>query len=457
MKRNGVALCVATLAAAATPAVVHAQGFGLNEIGSCAVGRGFAVTGAPCRDASTIYWNPAAATTLEGTSALVGAAVIAVGGKFTSDFTGRADEGDVPTEVPPHAFVNWKATPQVALGLGVYVPYGLTSQWKQDFPGRFLAQRASLASIYVQPNIALEVIRGRLSIGGGPVIGHSTVDLRQGLEVLSAAPQLAAAGVIPGTEFERAKLEGSANAVGGHFGIFARLLPTLTVGARYLTSLTFKYDDADAQFSQTATGFRIPTPTPSNPNNYALLDTILQKQFAAGGALVDQKVSTRIKHPAQAQIGIGFSGLPNTTLSADAIYHQYSSFKELPVIFSGAATDRTLIEDYEDIWSYRAGIEYRFPIGIAGRAGFSYAATPAPDETVTPLLPDQDRYNFNVGVGIPLGRRLTVDAAYLRVETEGRRGRIVDRASRTLTATQLNSGAYTLDANIFSLSFKAQL
>lgn len=456
MKRNGVALCVATLAAA-LPAVVHAQGFGLNEIGSCAVGRGFAVTGAPCRDASTIYWNPAAATTLEGTSVLLGAAAVVLGGEFTADFTGRVDEADVPTETPPHAFINWKATPQVALGLGVYVPYGLTSQWKQDFPGRFLAQRASLATIYVQPNIAFEVVPGRVSIGGGPVFGHSAVDLRQGIDVLSAAPALAGAGVLPGTEFGRAKLEGSANAVGGHVGVFVRVLPTLTLGARYLTSLTFKYDDADARFSQTVTGFRIPAPTPTNPSNFALLDTILQKQFATGGALVDQNVSTRIKHPAQVAFGVGFSGLPNTTLSFDGIFHQWSSFEELPVIFSGAATDRSLIEDYDDTWSFRGGVEYRFAMGIAGRAGFSFAPTPAPAETVTPLLPDQDRYDFHLGVGVPLGRRLTVDAAYLRVETEGRRGRVLDRPNRTLTATQLNSGAYTLNANIFSLSLRAQL
>ena len=64
MKRSGVALCLATLAATALPSGAHAQGFGLNEIGSCAIGRGFAVTGAPCRDASAIYWHPAATTSL---------------------------------------------------------------------------------------------------------------------------------------------------------------------------------------------------------------------------------------------------------------------------------------------------------------------------------------------------------------------------------------------------------
>ena len=454
MKRNGVAFCVATLAATAVPSAAQAQGFGLNEIGSCAIGRGFAVTGSPCRDASAIYWNPGAATQLDGLSVLVGAAPVIINGSFTSDVTDREDEGDVPIEIPPHAFVNWKWRPNVALGVGAYVPYGLTSQWKQDFPGRFTAQKASLQTIYVQPNIAVDVVPGRLSVGGGPVIGHSSVELRQGLDVLTAAPALAAAGVTPGTEFGRAKLEGDAFAYGFHVGVFARVVPTVTVGVRYLSKLDFKYEDAEATFVQTPTGFRIPNA--AAPGGFILADTILDNQFTTGGALVSQTVNTGIAHPAQLQFGIGFSGLQNTTISLDAGWVQWSAFKELLVDFA-TAPDRTLFEDYEDIWSFRSGIEYRFGIGVAGRAGFSYAQTPAPDETVTPLLPDMSRLGFHLGVGIPIGSRLTLDAAYLRVETDGRRGRIVERTSRTQTAEQLNSGAYRLDANIFSLSFKAQL
>ena len=47
------------LAIVGLPGGARAQAFGLNEIGSCALARGFAVTGAPCDDGSSIYWNPA--------------------------------------------------------------------------------------------------------------------------------------------------------------------------------------------------------------------------------------------------------------------------------------------------------------------------------------------------------------------------------------------------------------
>jgi long-chain fatty acid transport protein len=462
MKVNRVRTCLLTLAAAATPAAAGGQAFGLNEIGTCALSRGFAGTGAPCSDASVIYWNPAAGTMLQGVAVLAGAAAVSLGGSYTADVTGTKYDADVPLEVPPHAFVNWRATPRLAAGIGVHVPYGLTSQWRNDFPGRFLAQKASLATIYVQPNVSFDVVPGRLSIGGGPVVGHSEVELRQALDIsgqqIPGQPEgitFSRIGVLPGTEFASAKLSGSATAVGAHVGVMARLLPTLTVGARYLTQLDFEYDDATATFQQTPTGFRIPQPTPTNPNNFVPLDAALMPQFRAGGALTKQKVSTRIKHPAQLQFGVGFTGLPNTTIAVDGAYVQWDAFDELPVDFAGGAPDRTLIEDYENTLGVRAGIEYLFQFGFAARAGFSFAQKAAPDETVTPLLPDQDRYNFGFGLGIPLGTRYAIDLGYLRVETEGRRGRIVEREDRSQTAEELNGGAYTLNANVYSFSLRA--
>jgi long-chain fatty acid transport protein len=191
-------------------------------------------------------------------------------------------------------------------------------------------------------------------------------------------------------------------------------------------------------------------------------------QFQAGGALAPgQAVRSRIDHPAQFQVGIGFTGLPRTTLSADYGLVRWTSFDELPVDFgAGSPLTATLVEEYEDSHSIRLGLEHRFGGatlggllgGVAGRLGFSYATTPAPDQTVTPLLPDMDRYDLSVGAGIPLGARLTLDAAYLRVETEGRRGRTAERpeGATAAEAAALNNGWYALNANVFSLSLKAR-
>jgi long-chain fatty acid transport protein len=126
---------------------------------------------------------------------------------------------------------------------------------------------------------------------------------------------------------------------------------------------------------------------------------------------------------------------------------------------TGSPLTRVLREDYENSSSVRAGLDHRFgaaPTGVALRLGFVYAQSPAPDVTVTPLLPDMDRYDFTGGLGIPLGDRFALDASYLRVETQGRRGRVIERTAESQTAAQLNGGWYALSANIISLSLKAQ-
>jgi long-chain fatty acid transport protein len=461
----------------AIPASVSGQGFQLNEIGTCAMTRGSAATAETCGDPSVIYWNPAAAVNIPGWSAYAGLAAIAVSGSFTADTSGRTFDANPPVELPPHLFVNY-ADPdgRWAAGVGVYVPYGLTSQWRDDFPGRFSASKASLQTVYVQPSFAYHFAPG-WSIGGGPVLGYSRVELRQSIDL---AQQVAGTsggldgplitfgmlGVPAQTEFARARLKGSATAVGFNVGIQGALTPNLEFGVRYLSQLTFDYDDADATFAQVSTGLVVPAGNPLGLPAGTKLDDILAGQFSAGAPLTARHVSTRIKHPSQLQVDLGYTGLTNTVVSAGVAWTKFSSFDRLPVDFQGsnAPPDRELVEDYDDSWSIRTGVEHRFAIGVKGRVGFNYIRTPAPDVTVTPLLPDMTRKNYTLGVGVPLTPRYTLDAGYLRVDTDGRRGRVVERGDVPIhpelppggvSADDLNSGFYTLGANVFSLSIRA--
>jgi long-chain fatty acid transport protein len=450
---------------------VHAQGFGLTEIGTCAVARAGAVTGAPCEDASVVYWNPAAAASLpRGRQAYVGGSAIAVKGGFTQDVTGREFPGDVPVEFPPFVGATWTGgrTHAVSFGLAAYVPYGLTSQWGDDFIGRFAAQKASLQTVYVQPNIAVELIPGRLAIGGGPILGYSRLELRQALDAASLPVAgtpftLAQFGVQRETEFARLQVAGDAFGVGANLGVHARLTNTITVGARWLSQVRFNYDGADAEFTpspQAADYVLVGGLPPAVPPGTTLAQ-LTQPQFQPGGAFgPGQTASTRIDHPSQFQVGVGYTGLRGTTISADYARTDWRSFYDLPVNFTTAAgtpspLSRTLIEAYEPSDSYRASIEHKYRSGFAARLGAMFATTPAPDVTVTPLLPDMDRFDFSGGLAIPLGR-FVLDAGYLRVETRGRRGRTGERPDLSLPAEQINNGWYALNANVFSLSLKAR-
>jgi long-chain fatty acid transport protein len=450
-----------TLALLALPASAGAQAFGLNEIGSCAVSRGFAMTADPCDDASSIFWNPGALPKTPGFSFYGGAAIIQINGDFTRDTSFRTFEGDVPNSVVPHVFLNYRGAGRLAFGIGAYVPYGLTSQWTDSFPGRFSARKASLKTIYVQPNIAFQ-LNDNWSIGGGPIYGHSSVELIQAIDLAPVAtsaggPTFGQLGIAARTEFARVRLKGSSNAFGVTVGVHGKLTPTWEMGARFLSQLTFKYDNADATFEQRPTGLFLAPQNPFGLPAGTPVDAIVAPQFAAGGALTAQKASTKIRHPAQVQVGFAYTGLEQTTLSIDYAYVGWRSFQKLPVTFAGSAPSKVIQEDYNNTSSLRLGVERRTTGGFALRAGFAAASAAAPDETVTPLLPEMDRSYGMFGVGIPFMGRYALDAAYAHIFTSGRRGRIDERAAGTTTAQALalNSGFYALSANIFSLSLKA--
>lgn len=456
--------------AVAAPSSLLAQGFGINEIGACATARAYGGTGAPCKDASLVYWNPAAGTQLPGWNISLGASAIDLSSKFSQDSTGRVFRGEQPLAYVPSAFVNYHAAgSKAAWGLGFYVPYGLTSEWGDDFPGRFMARRASLKSIYIQPNVSWQ-LTPKWAIGGGPVFGHSTVELTQALD-LSA--QTVAPGVTFGqlgiplyTQFGTANIKGSGNAFGVTVATFAQLSPEWTFGARFLSPLDFEYNGADATFTQVGTGLVLGAaiPNPADPGGPPLIpagtpiDSVVAPQFRSGGALVPQKASTKIIHPAQIQFGFGYTGYRNLLLSADYEWMGWKQFKEMQVAFEGnSGLNETIINDYNHTSAIRLSAEYTATQwgGTKLRGGFSGVAGAAPPETVTPMLPEQDRAYFTVGAGIPLFTGYSADLMYGHAATPGARGRTANRTSRSQSAQDLNNGVYNLSANIFSVTLKA--
>ena len=449
------------LALLGLPAAAGAQAFGLNEIGSCAVARGFAATAAPCDDASRVYWNPGALPKNRGFSFYGGAAVIKIDGDFTRDTSFTAYNSDVPTAIVPHIFLDYRGAGKLAFGLGAYVPYGLTSQWRDDFPGRFSAKKASLQTIYVQPNIAYQ-LTDNWSVGGGPIYGHSTVELIQAVDLAPVqtsvgGPTFGQLGIPLRTEFARARLKGSASAWGFTVGVHGKPTPTWELGARFLSQVSFKYDDADATFEQRPTGLILAANNPFGAPAGTLLDALVASQFTGTRPLTPQKVSTAIRHPAQVQAGLAFKGIERTTVSLDYAWVGWKSFNQLPVNFKGTAPSKVIEEDYHNTSSIRFGVEHSMTNGVALRGGIAGATAAAPDETVTPLLPEMNRGYGMLGAGIPLMGQFSLDAAYMHVFTSGRRGRIDERpaGSTAAQALALNSGFYSLSANIVSLSLKA--
>ena len=408
-------------------------------------------------------WNPGAIPKTRGLSVLAGLALIPLEGDFTRDTTFVQYDTDISTAVVPHVFATYRDD-RLTYGLGVYVPYGLTSQWTEDFPGRFTAQKASLQTIYFQPNVAFQITEG-WSVGLGPVIGHSSVELIQGIDLSqqrtsasATAPTFGQLGIAKGTEFARATLEGSATAYGVNVGFHGRITNEWQVGGRFLSQLYFKYDDAEAVFEQRPTGSdarreQSARRTRGNAGRRAARRPVHRLGGAHGPAGQDAHHAP-CPGAGRCRIHRDSRTPPSASTTRGSDGSRSRSCRSTSRV---AAPDRLLFEDYNNTSSIRVGVDHRFTNGAALRGGFAAAAAAAPDVTVTPLLPEQDRTYWTIGGGYPITSRFTVDGAFMKIFTPGRRGRLDERTARTQTAEQLNVGSYTLRANIFSLSLKASL
>src|SRR5947208_16882749 len=77
------ALSALWLSFAGVPGLLAAQGFGIYEQGTCAMGRAGAGVAAPCPDGSAMFFNPADLAGLTGGHATVGVTLLDVRGGFT--------------------------------------------------------------------------------------------------------------------------------------------------------------------------------------------------------------------------------------------------------------------------------------------------------------------------------------------------------------------------------------
>src|SRR5205823_5670274 len=170
---------------AGVPTLLSAQGFGIYEQGTCAMGRAGTGVAAPCSDGSAMFFNPAGLAGLTGAHATIGVTLIDIQGGFTDDVFQQHTELDDPLIGVPQLYISYGATSKLGIGVGLFAPYGLETRWPMTFDGRFAGYKNYLRSIYIQPTLAYQ-LTPRLSLGGGLDIALGKVELNQRLDLAQA-------------------------------------------------------------------------------------------------------------------------------------------------------------------------------------------------------------------------------------------------------------------------------
>lgn len=437
--RRSVAFAVAATAGCAAVAVpLRAQGSSVDQHSACMTGRVGAGVASPCDDASAVYFSPAALATTPSAIG-VGLTLVRSGNEFRYDAGRSVADPTVTREtesVPvPHAYANLRVGRRAAVGIGVFAPYGLGLTWpscsvdevrtadctpEQDFEGRYTGYDNSLRNIYVQPTVAYQLVPGRLSVGAGLDYITSTIEVNQRAD----APQAGLRGV----DIADVKLSGDATAFTFHVGAVAQLSRRTSLGVRYLHSAKLDVD-GDADFE------RIPVNT--------LVDALLAPQFAEGGALADQGITTQIELPFQLVVGVSHRPTERLNLLVDYQRTGWSAFDQFDIDFaSEGVPNRQLVLNYENTNTFRFAADYGATDALAVRAGFRYNTAASP--RATPFLPEGERNYYTLGLGYKASSRLGIDAGWQYINQPDRRG--------SVRPNEPTVGVYSSTGQVFSVT-----
>ncbi len=181
MIRTNLKIAAAALAvASAFASTAHAAGFQLTEQSALALGRAYAGVGVDGTDISGVYYNPATMTLHPGTNVQMGLVGVGLNLEYVSHDNGQTykNNGRASEEVLPHLFASHQINDSTWIGLAVTVPFGLSTNYGDDFKHKDYGTDAKITVINFNPNVAWK-LNDKFSIGAGVALQY--VDAKFGV------------------------------------------------------------------------------------------------------------------------------------------------------------------------------------------------------------------------------------------------------------------------------------
>lgn len=398
----------------ATPISALAAGFSLAEQNGSGLGNAFAGGAAAAEDASTIFFNPAGMTYIQG-SQLVGALNII---KPSEQFNNQGsvaginrplggdggDAGDLT--LLPSFYYTMDLTGNIKFGLGVNAPFGLKTEYNADWMGRFQAVKSELKTININPALAFKV-NEQLSLGFGVSAMWAKAELTNAVNF----------GAAEGFS----SVKGDDWGFGFNLGAIYQLTSDTRIGAAYRSKID-QHLNGDVAMVR-----------PSFIPN--------------AGAAADGNIHADLTLPETLSLST-FSRLNNKwDLMGDITWTRWSQFKDLSIYRDSGASLGTTTENWGNTTRYSVGVNYNYSDTIKLRAGLAYDQGAVSDAYRTARIPDNDRkwLAFGAGWKITPSSKLDVGYAHLFINDAS----IYD--NQTAKRSGLIKGSYDGDVNILSL------
>ncbi len=354
----------------------NAAGFALTEQSVTGLGRAFAGAGIVGDDYSAIAYNPAGMTLLDS-GMQVGAVTIWQHGEVKgslsslgstqSSATSGSENVDIFSTIP-HFFGQYKINDSFNVGLGIYVPFGLASDYPSDWFGSNQGILSSLQSVDFAPSISYRM-NDNWSFGASFIARYGYLELTQ--------------NKYASTFYSEMEMDGWAYY--GRFGVMYEHSEDTRFGVSYQSKST------DGSHTLKGDGSAIYTANGSLASSGpASVTTVLPEQWL---------LSAYTKH--------GKFGY-----SASAKYSRWEGFDTFDVYYNGSSVSAADY-DWQNTWMVSVGLDYYHDEAWTFRGGLGYDESPyrsADNRTVK--IPENDRFWMSVGLSYKIDEHKTIDFAY---------------------------------------------
>ena len=157
--------------------------FGTQSVGAQSTANAAAAEAA---DASTLFYNPAGLTHLDGKAEITGAInIVAPSLKYKDAQATYYQGGNVQgatsgkitkTTAAPHVYGAYKLNDRVTLGMGMYIPFGSKTNYQNDSVLRYNIKKLGLTSIALEPAVAFK-FNEQHSFAVGVIAQYSEAEL----------------------------------------------------------------------------------------------------------------------------------------------------------------------------------------------------------------------------------------------------------------------------------------
>ncbi|AMW34989.1 hypothetical protein HEQ62_02815 [Haematospirillum jordaniae] len=402
-----------------------ASGFQLREQGSAGQGSSFAGATSSARDLSTIYFNPAGLTRLSGHAAQANMSFVIPSAKFKNNGStlagtavlGSNDGGDAGgLALVPSLYALYSHSNDLKFGLGINAPYGLKTDYKSGWQGRFHALKSELKTINVQPTVAYR-ISNWVSVGGG-------INIQKADATLSRAINNTAFG---GAGEGYTELSGDDWAVGYTMGATIQPFSNTRLGIAYKSRIEHTLE-GDVRFSNMG---------------------------ALGGNtnFSNTKGSVKLTTPDMLSLGITYNITPAWAVMGEAAWTNWSLFDETRVKKANGSADTVNPENWEDTWFFALGTNYQATDKLDLSFGVAFDEAPVPDGYRTPRIPDSNRVWASLGAGYAITDSINLTGAYTHIWT----GKApISKTEGNPAAPDVLRGKFDTSVNIVTLGLTAR-